>query len=436
MPGKASLIMILGFSLIFIIMGYFWNDLATRSVENHIKYYNGTVAHNIAVSGANIALNSIFLNPSWNAGISSRAFDNGTMNVTVAEPDTMTKIITSVGTFMDTSRTVKVKFMRSTFAKYAWFSGSVTSSKVFITGDTIWGGMHSNQTLNIEGDPVFFGKVTTSKGIKPSAAQIIKQGYHPHFLGGYETGVKVDFPNNYNFPSQRSAALSGGRYYQDTDLWLTFNANGTVTYRTGKGKDSSLYSAPVTVSLASYSPNKIIFVSKGDIFISGVLNGQISVVADQSSGIGGGNVYFVGDMIYNTPPAIRNNSGGYDPNPDCTDLLGVMASNNAFIATNVPSGGQYNNVVSKDIVVDGGVFCAKGGLKVENWSEVPGPAGLFYLVGSMVTGMEEDIAQVDSKTHVLKKGYKKHVVFDDRFYFTPPLYFPLSNDFELVTWLE
>ncbi|MGE5679671.1 MAG: hypothetical protein ACM34K_02210 [Bacillota bacterium] len=436
MSGKASLILIVSFSLLFLIMGRFWDELATRSVENDVEYYEGTIAHNIAVSGANIALNNIFRNSGWMAGINNRAFDKGVMNVNVTIPDTMTKLITSTGTFMGVQRVVKVKFGRSTFAKYAWFTGSVSSSKVFITGDTIWGGMHTNQTLNIEGDPVFFGKVTTSKGLKPSDSQIKKLGYHPKFLGGYATGVNVYFDNNYQFPTQRSAALSGGRYYDGTDLWLQFNSNGTVTYRTGMGKDTSKYSAPVTTALSAFTSNGIVYVNRGDIFVSGTLSGQITIVADQSSGTGGGNVYFINDLVYSVAPMIKMANGDYEANQSCTDLMGVLASNNAFISSSVITTGQLNNVVNKDLRVDAGVFCAKGGLKVENWSEVPGLAGVFYLNGSMVAGTEEDIAKTNNKTHMISQGYTKHVVYDDRFHYTPPLYFPLSNDYEVLSWLE
>lgn len=91
--------MILGFSLIFMVMGYFWGDIATRSVDNHTSYYKGTIAHNIAVSGANIALRHLFEDTNYVAGISNRPFEAGLMNVTI-EPTVNYRKIVSVGTFM------------------------------------------------------------------------------------------------------------------------------------------------------------------------------------------------------------------------------------------------------------------------------------------------------------------------------------------------
>lgn len=434
MSGKAALILVVCFSIVYLLVAHFWTGVAKRSVENHVEYYTGSVAHNIAVSGANIELNKIYLN-GWSTGSSTRSFENGTMTVTDTQPDSVTRVITSVGIFMSTSRTVKVKSMRASFAKYAWFTGSVSSSKAFITGDTIWGGMHSNQTLNIKGSPVFFGKVTTSKGINPSPSRMISLGFHPQFLGGYGTGVEIPFNNTIQFTAQRNAAQANGKYFDATDIWLTFNSNGTVTYRTGKGNDPTKYSAPITTPLTTLAPNGLIYVNNGDVYMSGTLKGNVTVVAEQSSGIGGGNAYFVNDMLYSTDPMLRASLGDYVQNDNCTDELGVLVTNNAFVATSTSDGGQINNVVNKDINIDAGIFCSKGGLTVEDWKDVPAPAGIFTLKGSMTAGTEENIAKLNNN-YELTQGYKRRVIFDERFHTTPPLYFPLSNNYDIVSWLE
>jgi len=56
-------------------MGYFWGSLATRSVDNHVSYYKSTVAHNIAVSGANIALQEVIADSEWISDINDRPFE-------------------------------------------------------------------------------------------------------------------------------------------------------------------------------------------------------------------------------------------------------------------------------------------------------------------------------------------------------------------------
>ncbi|MGB9591948.1 MAG: hypothetical protein ACPL1K_05470, partial [Candidatus Kryptoniota bacterium] len=63
MVGKGSLLVILGFSLIFGIASRYWNRMSNAAIDNFVQYYNWTNAHNIAVSAANIAADSVFWNP-------------------------------------------------------------------------------------------------------------------------------------------------------------------------------------------------------------------------------------------------------------------------------------------------------------------------------------------------------------------------------------
>jgi hypothetical protein len=442
MVGKASLLVVLGFTLIFMVMGYFWGRVATRSVDNQTSYYKNTIAHNLAVSGANLGLNEIFQDPDWIDGFSDLPYEIGLVNVTVNVQDSISKMLTSVGSFMGVDREVRVKLMKSTFAKYAWFIASVSTgskNRPFITGDTLWGGFHSNQFLMIEGDPQFFGKVSTEKGINMS------EGSNPFFAEGVTTGVVVPFDKNYNFSDQYNAAqeglaLGGTNYFVSENVWLTFNSNGTVDYRTGPSNardDLTKYSAPITLDLEVMAPTGIIFVKGGNLVLSGILSGQITVVADQSSGAGGaGNVYLVDDIVYTKDPMIRDGNGIFVPDNSCTDLLGIEASNNIIISSSVESGGWQKNIIDGDIKVHAGIFCASGGFQLDGLGGIVNfPTGSIFLMGSMTAGKEEVVAQVDESFNVIA-GYNRHVVLDERFLVTPPLLFPYSGNDEIISWYE
>jgi hypothetical protein len=442
MVGKASLLVVLGFTLIFMVMGYFWGRVATRSVDNQTSYYKNTIAHNLAVSGANLGLNELFQDPNWNTGYSDLPYELGLMNVTVNVQDSIRKMLTSVGSFMGVDREVRVKLMKSTFAKYAWFIASVSTgskNRPFITGDTLWGGFHSNQFLMIEGDPQFFGKVSTEKGINMS------EGSNPFFAEGVSTGVTVAWDNNYNFVDQYNAAQEGlsqggTNYFASENVWLTFNSDGTVDYRTGPSNardDLSKYSAPTNLSLDVMAPTGIIFVQRGNLVLSGTLSGQITVVADQSSGAGGaGNVYLVDDIVYSTEPMVRDGNGIFIPNNSCTDLLGIEASNNIIISSSVESGGWQKNIIDGDIKIHAGIFCASGGFQLDGLGgTVNFPTGSIRLMGSMTAGKEEVVAEVDESFNVTA-GYNRYVVLDERFLVTPPLLFPYSANDEIISWYE
>lgn len=440
MAGKGLLILVIGFTIIFLVVGFFWGGLSSRSMDNHVSYYKNTIAHNIAVSGANISLRNVMENISWNAGLSNLDFENGKINVTVAGNDTH-KTITSTGTFMGVNKIVQVKLLRGTYAKYAWFTASVSTGsknkRTWITGDTVWGGYQSNQFLNIQGDPVFFGKVTISKGI------VLSPGSNPQFLGGLQTGVIAPFSKTINYNDAAAAAsegqsLGGQCYFNGINLWLTFNNNGTVTYRTAArsaGDDSSKYSAPITMFLSAIAPKGVIYLDKGDIYLSGTLSGKITVVSDQSSGTGGGNVYLVNDMVYATRPMLPDGNGGYSVNNSCTDMMGIMATNNIDISSSVKSGGYINNIVNKDINVDAAIFCSSGGFNLEGLgTSINTPTGTINLFGSMTAGKEEMVSIYSGNT--LTAGYNRHVVLDERLLTGAPVYFPLMPSYEIISWLE
>lgn len=431
MGGKATILLVLGFSLIFMVFNYNFGGVSSRSVENSVDYYVKTVSYDIAVSGANMALNEIFLDPTWTAGYDDLDYVGGEIDVSV-NYNGSELTVTSTGEYENETSTVEVILKGSTYAKYAWYAGNM-SSKVFVTGDTVWGPLHTQSKLNIGGDPVFWGKVTALKGMNPSPKNLKKKGYNPEFYGGYESGVDVSMPVNYQYTSQKTAAidglaLGGSSYFSGTDLWLTFNADGTVTYRTGTGSDSSTYSAPVTESLSTFAPNDIIYVGYGNIYTSGTVNGQVTMVAGEASGLGHGNVYLVDDLVYRQDPMIWNSSKKiFEPNENCTDMLGILSSNNVRVAN------TKANVNDKDIKLQAAIFAAQGGFEMED-KTIP-PSGTLDLMGSAVAAKEEEIAIANS-SGTIEHGYARHVVFDERMLLSTPPLFPSTNQFEIVSWYE
>ena len=108
MGGKASILLVLGFSLIFLVIGHNFGNVSNRSLENFTDYYKESMAHNIALSGANMAGNLVFLDPTWTSGFTNLGFNDGTINVSVQVIDAYQNIkqITSVGEYEGVSKTV------------------------------------------------------------------------------------------------------------------------------------------------------------------------------------------------------------------------------------------------------------------------------------------------------------------------------------------
>ncbi|MDX1700067.1 MAG: hypothetical protein R3250_05580 [Melioribacteraceae bacterium] len=427
MGGKGTILVVMGFAISFLVFGRNFLNLTNRSSDNVVEYYSETKAHNIAVSAANFACNELFMDRTWNSGYSKTTFQEGEYEVIVRDTLVDCKVVEAIGYYNDIKDVVRIVLQPSSYAKFAWYTGNM-SSKIFITGDTVYGPFHTQSELNVGGDAVFWGKATTLKGIK-----YVDKSAKPKFYGGVEHGVDIPLPVNYQFDTERNAAIDGvnnhggSSYFENTDVWLTFFDDGTVEYRTGTGPDSSTYSAPVRESLSSFAPNGVVYLKKGDIYMSGTLKGKLTVGSGESSGTGNGNVYLVDDIVYPDDPMVWDSGEQkYIPNEDCENMLGILATNNVIIADNDA------NVLNKDIRVDASIFCAQGGFKMEN-STIP-PSGTLYLRGGVVAAKEEILAT--TKKDALTHGYKKFVIFDERLMLNLPPAFPNTGKLEVMSWYE
>lgn len=108
MGGKASVLLVLGFSTMFLVFGFNLNVISLNSVENYSEYYEESVAHNCAVSGANMAASKMFFDPDWEAGFDNINFSEGTIDVevTILDASNNIKQITSTGTFSGITKEV------------------------------------------------------------------------------------------------------------------------------------------------------------------------------------------------------------------------------------------------------------------------------------------------------------------------------------------
>ena len=126
MAGKATFLVIIGFTLVFMVAIRNFGRISTDAVGNMVTYYTEMIAHNIAVSGANLASNQIFVDPTWTAGYSNKDFSDGKLNVSVQIVDAYKNIrkIVSSGTYHGMTSSVEVTLSPSKFSKFAYYSVS------------------------------------------------------------------------------------------------------------------------------------------------------------------------------------------------------------------------------------------------------------------------------------------------------------------------
>lgn len=396
--GKSSIIIVLGFMVIVGLTAPNINRLASRTYENFLSYNGKTRSHDIAVSGANVAANAIFLDKTWRSSYNSVLFAGGMYSVSAATYNINQVKIVSIGNYEKCRDTVVVILAPSSFSKFAYYS-HIEGGIYWVTGDTVWGPFHTQAKMNISGRPVFYGKVTTRLGTNPKKSSA-------KFYGGYQQGVSLSLPTDFN--DVVTAASVGGFLLNSGDLWLQFSGD-TVYWKTSVG-------ASYTPELLSiFAPNGVIAAQQGNVHVQGTLDGRVTVGALGSSGLGYGNIYIEDDLRYSVDPRYGNSD----------DMLGLAADNNVIIVDNAAN--------NDNVIIQATGICRTGGLTAQNYGS-RGLAGMIDLWGGITQYQRGAVGTTSGG--VITSGFRKHYVYDGRLANTAPPYFPGTGNYESISWLE
>jgi hypothetical protein len=431
MGGKAILLVVIGFSTIFSVINLNSSNKTTRAVENLSEYYSKTNLHNIAASGANMAANKIFIDPTWTGSYTDLPYQGGTLtiNVTKFAVDKI-KIESSAsftGIFDGEIKTgtslVKIILQPSSFSKFGYYTNKWPSGGYLVTGDTIDGPFHTQEKLLTLGSPVFTGKVTSLLGITSKDGTPYGLGpANPQFLGGTETPVDVPFTLD---PTKiKTAAEYAGKVFNDgaadpMDVRLVFNSNQTVTWSTRK-TGTTTWTTPETAKLDTFATNGVIWNKGGNLYLSGTINGKYTVGTAKHGSLHG-KVYLEDDIVCRKDPLLFNN-GQTSTNPECEDMLGIVAEKQVEVV---------NNTANKsDINIHASLFNYDGGITVQGLTSSSPNMGIMRIHGGLI----ENQAQTTGYTN--GAGYHQVIKFDRRFQTTTPPYFPATEQYEIVSWFE
>lgn len=187
--GKWSLLMVLGFSIVALSIMPRVTWRVNESFRNFVGYENGSQSHNIAVSAANMAANNVFITPAWRTGFPTTTYAGGTFSATCANmtgSDSAKVKIATMAIFQGDTEHCTVILEPGSFARFAYYSNNENGIN-WVTQDTVWGPMHTQDIMTINGKPTFWGKVTALKGTSPAKSTA-------NFFGGYTSGVNIPLP--------------------------------------------------------------------------------------------------------------------------------------------------------------------------------------------------------------------------------------------------
>lgn len=456
MGGKASILLVLGFSMIFLVSSGNFLNLGTRGFDNLINYYDETHALNIVNSASNLSVTQLWLNTGWKEGYYELPIDGGIANVYVDNPlagaasettpmcmpdpinpslrytlhvhDTLVPRFLGLGATVgrcDTSlqkqivtinvnafygnayASAELKLKPMSFAEFAYFSVNEPSGIWWGSQDTVYGPLHVNGFLNIMGNPVFNARVSMKESIKYNSQYTNKPVFKQP---PPKTGVDKPLPTDGVGKVKTLAELNGKVFKNQSQVFLEFKGD-TLLYKYSSG------ATPTKVYLPTFAKNGVIFCENAEVRIKGVIKGQYTVA---TSGLTDkkGMVYFDDDVVYNTDPTT--------PNSKSTDLLGIVAERNIYVA---------NKPETKNIKIQATLYSQLAGFGAENHdSRAHKDCGTIFLYGGII--QEKRHAVGTGTASSISTGYAKNYRFDQRLSnYNPPGY-PTTGDFAIISWFE
>ena len=412
MGGKASLVLILGFSFLMAYAILNLSTAGTRSVENMSAYSSMTASHNLALAGANVGLAKLYRDTTWGSSGSStvsQSFSglpfNGSFSAT-ASLVSQGKMLRSVSafpaggtTYRDTVEVILNTSASNSFSLFAWMT-NLENGVFWITGDSVWGRVHSNDNLTVSGSPAFLQKVTTSKGFIPplGKSQVIGGKTYTNkaiFMNPPqpETGVaRSDFPTDMSAIAAAAGSLNGRKY--TTDIWVTLDARSSGA-GDGKAYVRKTQTGPIIDSVDLADPNfNGVIMGTGVVNVLGTLDGRLTIASYSTPSATGNNLVIQGDILYQHDPRSGTSA----------DMLGLVANNDVIVADNIT--GATNRTIQ------GSIFARTGSFTAGNYSSRP-INGELRVLGSIVQNSRGAVGTFNGSAS-LQSGFYKRYKYDDR----------------------
>ncbi len=385
--GRAITIILSGFIMVLSVYRMNLHDFAREAVADTVDFYSEKQARLIAESGVRFMMTKLALEPAWRGQVQDLEIGSGLTDIKVRDRNDIGADVVQIhsdGAFNGSLDSVNVIFTlvqaSERFSRFSYFSNR-EDNIWFYTDDTLSGPVHTNGRFKMSGTPVFYGLVSSVSSTYDTFGATF-----PDFTGGTEFGrTPIDLA--FSFTELQDAAISGGNYVVNSDLYLKFQNDGSYQSKAGSGGSWQTFAIPENGVIAS----------NRNVYVEGVLNGRITVASTK-------NIYITNDIVYADDPVAS---------PDSDDLLCLVALQNVIIKDN-----SDNREV---IRVHAAVLARDGSFKAENINF--SPSTRLELFGGVV----QDRRGVTGMLGNSEQGYKKHYTFDKRLVYMFPPYYPVAH---------
>lgn len=370
----------------------------------------------------------------------------GFFNIQIVPPTVTNPVITVISTGWtadnpNVRKTIRVGVNKRRFSNYVDFSGTM-SGVLWGSGEVINGPLFCNSNINISGTPKFMEYVgthgyvvingTTYRNSNMASTAMFAKGYNVQ-------QQQLVFPGTNSDLAKWGKESLGGLTY-----------TGTTAIMMNNSKLKILNGSTVTDNV-SIPGSGVIYVN-GNAFVSGVLDGRLTVCAT-------GNIYITLKDPTNTDAskaAVTNGikyakdgndipASSTDTKTDISDdMLGLVSGGDVILATKTwpKSGGgtqSYSNYAPakssgsliKSFYVRGALMASTGCYTVEEFSSL-GELGSIYLIGSKI------VKEAQATWNGSNSGYKENNTYDYRLLYETPPHFvePTNSGWEVRGWEE
>lgn len=384
--GRALIIILSGITILFSGFRLNIQDTATRAVGVSVLEYSAIQSKYIAESAINSIMTQLISDPNWRGNRNNISISGGSADVSVvSRPDISgsTVEIKSTSTYFGVTDTVKAVVdilpLSDRFSRFSYFSEDEDGIWFYST-DTLYGPIHTNGRFNLTGTPVFYGLISS---VSPTYDTF---GFtDPQFFGGTNFG-STPISLNVDFTELQNEAQSGGHYVSNSVLYLDFQSDGTYNYKIGSS--GSWFSNP--------NPSNGIIAGNRNIYVEGVVSGQVTVASTR-------NIYISDDIVYADDPRT---------NPESIDLLGLVAMDDVIIVNNAE-----NNL---GVTIHAAILAMNGSFRAANINF--SPVARLEILGGVVQDHRGAVGRLGGPP----SGYEKYYEFDVRLEYIYPPFFPVA----------
>ena len=370
------------------------------------------------------------------------------------------KVIKSTGWRLsdpDVKRTVTSTFNKRSFTQYVYFSDNDPANIWWTSSDNCYGPYHTNTNLSVDGTPNFW-KIASYSG------ELVRgSGANPTFHEGHKKlDYTIDMPENNS--ELMYYALQPDGYYFEGRTSILLKGDGTMKIW-NPNYSPATWTLPLPENGVIYVNEKVTHnnnnkfdPNNGNVFISGVLNGRLTVAAKNdifitgydptvntfaSAAVTDGVTYkdtvITLDFV-DGKPVLGDNEATLPEGAG--DMLGLIADRNVAILTygwfdngSVNSSRQKFKVYAALMALEGSFI---NSVHFDNRnnpsfnSSYPTSNGVLTVRGSIIQNTRGAVGFTSGT------GYKKDYAHDPRMNYDQPPHFldPEGSGWEITEWNE